>query len=133
MAGLSIRSKPKARPEKAETPSPAAVKSSDANCLVSPGARFEGDFSSSENIRIDGAVVGQIRCERKLVIGEEGRVEDKVISAETVVMGRIKGNVEVSGTLQLMGTAHIEGDIQAKFLVVEEGAAYNGKCQVSGK
>lgn len=128
-----MRSKANPKVDKAEAPRGAAPKGSDANCVVAKGTRIEGDFSSTENIRLDGIVVGQLKCERRLVVGEAGRIEGKVTAAEAVVMGNIKGDVSVNGTLQLMGTARIEGDIQAKFLVVEEGAAYIGNCRVGAK
>ncbi|MCB0564714.1 MAG: polymer-forming cytoskeletal protein [Phaeodactylibacter sp.] len=133
MAAITMLSKTKIRPNKAETPRPATMKSSDANCVVSKGTRIEGDFSSAESIRLDGVVIGQLKCEQRLVIGEAGRVEGNVKASETVVMGHIKGDVVVSGTLHLKGTAQIEGNIQAKFLVVEEGATYVGKCLVGAK
>ena len=133
MAAITMLSKTKKKADKAETSRPATLKSSDANCVVAKGTRIEGDFSSVESIRLDGIVIGQLKCERRLVIGEAGRVEGNVTASETVVMGHIKGDVMVSGTLHLMGTAQIEGDIQAKFLVVEEGAAYAGKCLVGAK
>ncbi len=119
--------------ENSTGPRLSALKGGDANCVVSKGTTIEGDFLSSENIRLDGGVNGQLKCEKRLVVGETGRVEGKVEAAEAVIMGQVKGNVSVSGTLHLMGTAKIEGDISAHFLTVEEGAAYNGKCQVGGQ
>ena len=135
MAAITMLTKNKTstKADKAESPRQAGVKGSDANCVVSKGTRVEGDFASTESIRLDGAVTGQLKCDRRLVIGEEGSVQGKVIAADAVIMGRIKGDVVISGTLHLMGSAHIEGDIHTKFLVVEEGAAYIGKCQVDGK
>lgn len=110
-----------------------AVKGGEGNCVVSAGTRIEGGFSSSENIRLDGAVAGELRCDRRLVIGEKGQVEGKVTAAEAVIMGRIHGDLAVSGTLHLMGTARIDGDITAGLLIVDEGALYNGRCQIGGK
>lgn len=123
-------SKPKTKADNAEAPRMAAARGSDANCVVAKGTRIEGDFSSAESIRLDGIVVGQLKCDRRLVIGESGSIEGNVTASEAVVMGRVKGNVVAAGTLHLMGTAHVEGDIQAKFLIVDEGAAYIGNCRV---
>ena len=133
MAAITMLSRTKSKPEPVETPRSVPLKGSDANCVVAKGTRIEGDFISSENIRLDGTVVGQLKCERRLVIGETGKVEGKVISSEAVVMGHVKGDVQISGTLHLMTTARIEGDIRAKSLKVEEGAAYFGKCLVGEK
>lgn len=134
MSAFTMLTKPKTKVEHKVEPQRAALpKGSDANCVVSKGTRIEGDFASAESVRLDGVVVGQLKCDKRLVIGEAGSVEGKVVAADAVVMGHIKGDLLVSGTLQLTGTARIEGDIQAKSLSVEEGAAYHGKCQVGGK
>lgn len=133
MSVLSMRPKAKPREDKPEAARAAMARGSDANCVVSKGTRIEGDFSSTESIRLDGIIVGQLRCDKRLVIGEAGKVEGKVNAADAVIMGHIQGDVVVSGSLQLMGTARIEGDIQARVLAVEEGAVYYGKCQVGGK
>lgn len=133
MAPITMRSKAKAKVENSDTFRAASQASTDANCIVAKGTRIEGDFSSTESIRLDGIVVGKVKCERRLVIGEDGKIEGKVNTVDAVVMGRIKGDVNVSGTLRLMGTAFIEGDIHAKTLLVEEGASYIGNCHVGGK
>ena len=43
---------------------------------------------------------------------------------------KVEGNVAVSGTLHLHSSASILGDITTKFLIVDEGAKYNGACKV---
>jgi cytoskeletal protein CcmA (bactofilin family) len=110
-----------------------SARASDGNCVVSKGTLIEGGFASSENIRLDGRVSGTLKCEKRLVIGEAGRVDGQVTAAEAVIMGAVMGDVIISGSLHLMNTAKIQGDITAKFLVVDEGAVYNGKCQIGGK
>ncbi|HMQ45905.1 MAG TPA: polymer-forming cytoskeletal protein [Saprospiraceae bacterium] len=108
----------------------AALKSNDTNCIVSKGASVEGMFHSAENVRLDGRIKGDLKCDKRLVMGESGTVEGTVLAQEAVIMGNIKGNITINGTLSLMKTARIEGDIKAQSITVEEGALYNGKCQI---
>lgn len=128
MATISMKSKPKS--EKNSNGKGHLAKSTDANCVIAAGTHIEGDFSSTENVRLDGILRGTLKCDHRLVIGEKGRVEGEVSAAEAVIMGQITGNLTVAGSLQLKSTAKIDGDITAKYLVVEEGAAYNGQCKV---
>ena len=128
MATISMKSKPKS--EKNINGKGNLAKSTDANCVIATGTHIEGDFSSTENVRLDGMLRGTLKCDHRLVIGEKGRVEGEVSAAEAVIMGQITGNLTVAGSLQLKSTAKIDGDITAKYLVVEEGAAYNGQCKV---
>lgn len=133
MATLTLKPKAQSLAEENGASRQAALKGGEGNCVVSSGTKIEGGFASSENIRLDGALVGELRCDRRLVIGEAGLIEGKVTAAEAVIMGRIVGDVAVAGALHLMATARIEGDISAGSLIVDEGARYNGRCQISGK
>ncbi len=133
MATLTLKPKAQSLAEENGASRQAALKGGEGNCVVSSGTKIEGGFASTENIRLDGALVGELRCDRRLVIGEAGLIEGKVTAAEAVIMGRIVGDVAVAGALHLMGTARIEGDISAGSLIVDEGARYNGRCQISGK
>ncbi len=108
------------------------LSSGETNCIISKGTKIDGGFRSAENIRLDGTVEGTLQCDRRLVLGQSGRVQGDVQAENAVISGTVEGNVRVSGTLQLTSTAKIAGDLNAKFLVVEEGAVYDGRCQIGG-
>lgn len=102
------------------------------NCLVAKGTRIEGQFASAENTRIDGEVKGEIKCDKKLVTGEGSAVEGKIWAAEAVFMGKISGDVVITGAVQLSSTANLTGTLTAKTLMVDEGAQLNGDFKVAG-
>jgi cytoskeletal protein CcmA (bactofilin family) len=108
------------------------VQQQGANCLVAKGTRIEGQFSSADNTRIDGELKGDLKCEKKLVAGETSVIEGKIWAAEAVFMGKITGQVMVSGSVQLSATAVLTGTLQAKTLLVEEGAQLNGDLKIQG-
>ena len=81
-------------------------------------------------MRLDGVVVGDVLCDKKLVLGETGKVEGTINTLDAVIMGHIIGELKVNGVLHLNSTANIEGDITAKKMIVEEGARYNGACKI---
>lgn len=99
-------------------------------CVVSNGTIIDGIFKSSENVRLDGTINGEVKCESRLVVGEKGLIAGNVVTQDGIIMGSIEGDVRVKGTLTLKGTAFIRGGIHAKFLVVEEGARYIGDCTI---
>lgn len=129
MAMLDTKAKPKADVAASKNAIPT---SSSANCVVAKGTKIEGNFRSPENIRMDGAIVGEVRCDKKLVMGEDSSVEGKVFAQDAVVMGKIKGDIVIAETLHLQNTAKIEGNITAKFMIVDEGAVFNGDCKIGG-
>lgn len=102
------------------------------NCVIAKGTSIEGDFNTSENVRIDGVIKGNIECQKKLVLGASASIEGKLLANEAVIMGNIQGDVVVKGLLKLESTALIKGDITAQKIIVEEGARYDGISKIGG-
>ena len=99
-------------------------------CVIAPGTRIEGKFSSTENIRVDGQIIGEVNCSKKMVMGTTGQIEGNVQTEDSSVSGKVKGEIKVSGTLHLHETANIDGSIVARKMIVDAGASYSGDCKV---
>ncbi|MFK8104019.1 MAG: polymer-forming cytoskeletal protein [Saprospiraceae bacterium] len=97
-------------------------------CVIAEGTKIEGNFKSVEDVRLDGIIIGDLTCEKKIVMGPNSRIEGNVSCSESVIRGKIEGKLIVKGTLHLLENAYVNGKIKAKKLIVEEGAAYNGEC-----
>lgn len=98
--------------------------------VIAKGTVIEGKFICSENVRLDGAVNGEVRVDKRLVMGEGSSVTGNIYARDAAIKGRIKGDVHVKEALHLMDTAVIEGNINARTMIVEEGARYNGSCKI---
>jgi cytoskeletal protein CcmA (bactofilin family) len=101
-----------------------------ATCIIAKGTVIEGKITTSENIRIDGTIKGEVRCDKRLVMDAGGLIEGNVFAGESTIKGRVVGTVSVTNTLHLLESSFIKGDIKAKKLHVEEGAKYDGKCLI---
>jgi cytoskeletal protein CcmA (bactofilin family) len=101
-----------------------------ATCIIAKGTIIEGKITTSENIRIDGTIRGEVRCEKRLVMDAGGLIEGNVYAGESTIKGKVVGTVSVENTLHLLESSFIKGDIKAKKLHVEEGAKYDGKCLI---
>lgn len=101
-----------------------------ATCIIAKGTIIEGKITTSENMRIDGTVKGEVFCEKRLVMDAGGLIEGNVHAGESTIKGRVVGTVSVANTLHLLESSFIKGDIKAKKLHVEEGAKYDGKCLI---
>jgi cytoskeletal protein CcmA (bactofilin family) len=115
-----------------ETTSSVSFSDSNLNCVIAKGTSIEGDFNTTENVRIDGTIKGNLQCDKKLVLGQSALIEGKLQANEAVIMGNIQGDVVVKGLLRLEGTAVIKGDITAQKIIVEEGARYDGISKIGG-
>ena len=106
------------------------VSESGLTCIIAKGTVIEGKMRVAENMRIDGKVIGEIICDKRLVMDTEGIVEGNIHAGEATIKGQVFGIVEVTNTLHLLETSYIKGDIKTKKLHVEEGARYDGKVVV---
>ena len=101
------------------------------NCNhIAPGTHIEGKFTTTEDLRLDGRIKGEIHCGKKLVMGEHGHVNGDIVCEDSSIKGKIIGTLKVRGLLHLLETAHLEGKIMAKKMVVDEGASYSGECLI---
>jgi cytoskeletal protein CcmA (bactofilin family) len=101
-----------------------------ATCIIAKGTIIEGKITTSENMRIDGTVKGEVHCEKRLVMDAGGLIEGNLHAGESTIKGRVVGTVTIANTLHLLESSFIKGDIKAKKLHVEEGAKYDGKCLI---
>jgi cytoskeletal protein CcmA (bactofilin family) len=112
---------------------PGASTAGGNTCVISKDTAIEGSFSCEQDVRLDGFIKGDVRCARRLVVGETGRIEGKVYAESAVIMGAIKGELVIQDLLLLKPTALVDGNLQAKAIQVEEGGRYLGDCRVGSK
>ncbi len=110
-----------------------AKEQNNSSCLIAKGTTIEGKFNSTDDVRVDGIIKGDVFCQKRLLVGATGWIEGTIQTQDATIRGQIKGDLVVNGILRLESTAKIEGNIVAKGLEVEEGAQYNGTCQVGDR
>lgn len=99
---------------------------------INEGTQLKGDIVSSGFFRIDGIIDGNISKPSKVVLGKSGKIKGKLICEDADIEGHFEGNLNVSGTLTLKSTAHIEGEVVVGKLAVEPGATFNATCTMQG-
>ncbi|MFZ8784325.1 bactofilin family protein [Thermocrinis sp.] len=106
------------------------VSSQEVRTILGPGCLFEGNLTVSEGLtRIDGEIIGNIKGNGGLIIGEKGYVKGDLNVENLVVYGKIHGNIKAR-SLEIKASGRVEGDIQVQELMIEKGAIYNGKCSM---
>lgn len=96
--------------------------------LVGEKSLIEGNFTTSETTRVDGEVKGNIISKGKLYIGAKGKVTGNITTEGIMISGEVFGDVISSGRVEIASTGKVIGDIQAKILVIDENAIFNGNC-----
>jgi cytoskeletal protein CcmA (bactofilin family) len=99
------------------------------NALTS-GSKIIGTVITDSDMRIDGAIEGDVKCAGKLVIGERGTVTGTVECQSAEIMGKLEGKIDVKHMLSLRATSTLKGDISTSTLMIEPNAQFNGTCKM---
>ena len=106
------------------------LSSQEVRTILGPGCLFEGNLTIPEGLtRIDGEVIGNIKGNGSLIIGERGSVKGDLSIENVVVYGKVHGNIKAR-SLEIRASGRVDGDVQVQELMVEKGAMYNGKCSM---
>jgi len=99
--------------------------------VVGRSVKLEGDFSSDENVRIEGDVSGTLKTSKNLEVGDGATVEADVFAENATIAGRVSGNIDIKEKLELQESAKITGDIKTGVLMVAAGAKFSGQCAMN--
>jgi cytoskeletal protein CcmA (bactofilin family) len=88
----------------------------------------------SKELMIDGKVKGEINSDGILTIGENANINGEIKTKSITVYGKVQGNITVAERCELKSRCTLQGYLKAAGLVIEEGATFIGKSEVtSGK
>jgi cytoskeletal protein CcmA (bactofilin family) len=100
------------------------------NGFIDRGSHIRGDLAFEETFRIDGRFEGKIRSGTELILGDAADVTAEIDVARLSVNGTLKGSVRAAERVELLSGARVFGDIITPVLRIEEGAHFEGSCQM---
>ncbi|MGI6093406.1 MAG: polymer-forming cytoskeletal protein [Veillonellaceae bacterium] len=106
------------------------VLSEEVETVVGQETTVKGSISAKGSVRVDGTLEGELETKATAVIGQNGKAMAQITAANATIAGFVKGNVSVSGRLELLPTAKLYGDIKVGALIIGEGAVFKGACQM---
>lgn len=101
--------------------------------IIGAGVILEGKLSSNGNIRVDGAINGDITANGNVTVGETGEISGEIRAEVISIGGRVIGSINAKEKAILESKAVLQGDIVSKILVVEAGAIFDGNSRMSDK
>jgi cytoskeletal protein CcmA (bactofilin family) len=91
--------------------------------LIGEQISIEGTIRGKGDLVIEGTVKGAIEVAgHHLTIGAKGQVESEIHADNVTISGKLKGNVNAKGTVEITRNADFEGEIKASSLSVQDGA-----------
>jgi cytoskeletal protein CcmA (bactofilin family) len=112
------------------TPAVAAKKSEYAT-YIDETASFEGKFSFSGAVLLNGRLHGEIVSNDMLVVGDKGVVNATIHAGTVQISGEVVGNVYATERVELGGSARMFGNVDAPVVIIEDGAVFEGHCRMT--
>jgi cytoskeletal protein CcmA (bactofilin family) len=98
--------------------------------IIGKGTEFSGTIKASGLLRIEGKVEGEIESSGDVVLAEGSEVNAELKARHSVIAGTYSGNISLEGKLEIRATGKVRGDVRVAGLVIEDGAHFDGKCEM---
>jgi cytoskeletal protein CcmA (bactofilin family) len=99
--------------------------------VLSSDVEIKGSIKFQKELLIDGKVEGEINSDGVLTIGENADIRGEIKTKSITVYGKVHGNITVGERCELKSKCTLQGDLKAARLVIEEGATFVGKSEVT--
>jgi cytoskeletal protein CcmA (bactofilin family) len=99
--------------------------------ILSSDVEIKGSIKFQKELLIDGKVEGEINSDGILTIGENADIRGEIKTKSITVYGKVHGNITVAERCELKSKCTLQGDLKAARLVIEEGATFIGKSEVT--
>lgn len=120
-------------PESKNITQPKSVMTDTSNKnLLSNDVEIKGSIKFVNEFTFDGKLEGEISStDGVLTVGENGDVRGEVKAKSVIVSGKVHGNITVQERCELRSRSQLIGDLKATRLIIEEGATFVGKSEVT--
>ncbi len=101
------------------------------NAFLGKDVEFDGKFSFTGAVRIDGKVSGEISSSGTLIIGEGAIVKSQIHVADVIINGEVNGDIWAVSKIIIGVSGKLFGNIQTPKLAIEKGAIFEGNFNMS--
>ena len=99
--------------------------------ILSSDVEIKGSIKFQNELMVDGKIEGEITSAGTLTVGENAEIKGEIKTKSVTVLGKVHGNITVEERCELKSHAVLYGDLKATRLVIEEGATFVGKSEVT--
>jgi len=99
--------------------------------ILSNDIEITGTIKFQNELVFDGKLEGDIHSTGTLTVGENADILGNIKTKSVIVLGKVQGNITVEERAELKSRAILTGDLKATRLIVEEGATFVGKSEVT--
>jgi cytoskeletal protein CcmA (bactofilin family) len=99
--------------------------------FIAADSVFVGNIRGRGQFVVFGEVQGDGDLDGGLNLSARGRWIGNIRAHEAVIAGKIEGSLEITGKLEIGGTAVIHGSVSARTLAIAKGAIIDGEMVVT--
>jgi len=99
--------------------------------ILSSDVEIKGSLKFQNELTIDGKIEGEIISSGVLTVGENAEIKGESKTKSVTILGKVHGNITVEERCELKSHAVLHGDLKATRLVIEDGATFVGKSEVT--
>ena len=104
--------------------------SNNISSILGPEVEINGDVSVSGDLIIYGVVNGDILSKGEVVSAKGSVVNGNICANNASLSGTVKGNLEIESKVILGKSSHVTGNLKAAIITIEEGAKFDGMCNM---
>ena len=91
---------------------------------------IDGSVRLKSGIIVYGQIEGSVHTKGPVRLAKSAIVKGNIVGSDIRVAGIVEGDISSTGQVTLIKTCKVNGDIAYKKLVVEDGAKFEGKCEI---
>ena len=104
--------------------------SNNISSILGPEVEINGDVNVSGDLIIYGVVNGDILSKGEVVSAKGSVVNGNICANNASLSGTVKGNLEIESKVILGKSSHVTGNLKAAIITIEEGAKFDGMCNM---
>ena len=98
--------------------------------MIGADVVVDGSLKLNNAIIVYGQIKGGIITKGSVRLAKSAAVYGNIIGDDIRIAGQVEGNILSEGQVTLLKTCRVLGDITYKKLIIEDGAKFEGKCEV---
>ncbi len=99
--------------------------------ILGKGLEMTGEITFTTGVRVNGVINGKVRSEAVLEIGSGGKVDAEITIRKIIINGEFRGIIHASDRVEIHKDGKAYGDIYTPCLIIEAGALFEGRCNMS--
>jgi cytoskeletal protein CcmA (bactofilin family) len=127
---MTLFNKDDSTPQSNRTKSSSTSNPKEIRTILGEDAYFSGNLSFEGAVRIDGKLDGEIVSKGTLLVGEKSVIQADIQTESIIIGGKVCGNIIATDRLEMLSNSEICGNIQTPLLKIEEGATFQGVCEM---